>query len=181
MSHYGVNAGVPKTLIQFLIRWATRTDQFDAETDRVLEAILAQEISPELVPGAAAAIDRRTGSGPTRCTISSCTISCARGPRRRRSRSWRGRRGRMPRAGRWPVGVFPKTPRSPTTCRRSCNWLETFLHRFFVTSQFKRSAIPNGPKVSGAAARCSPRGDWRAPSDGTARPWLDELKANGPV
>src|SRR3546814_11836757 len=50
MSHYGVNAGVPKTLIQFLIRWAIKTDQYDAETDAVLGDILAAEISPELVP-----------------------------------------------------------------------------------------------------------------------------------
>ena len=50
MSHYAVNAGVPKTLIQFLIRWCIRTDQFDAETDAVLDAILDTEISPELVP-----------------------------------------------------------------------------------------------------------------------------------
>ena len=53
MSHYGVNAGVPKTLIQYLIRWTTRTDQFDPATDEVLEAILATEISPELVPAEA--------------------------------------------------------------------------------------------------------------------------------
>ncbi|HAC50702.1 MAG TPA: NAD(+) synthase, partial [Sulfitobacter sp.] len=50
MSHYAVNTGVPKTLIQYLIRWATRSGQFDAETDGVLQAILDTEISPELVP-----------------------------------------------------------------------------------------------------------------------------------
>ena len=55
-------------------------------------------------------------------------------------------------------------------------WLELFLFRFFQTSQFKRSALPNSPKVS-MGGSLSPRGDWRAPSDGTADPWLAELRA----
>ena len=58
-------------------------------------------------------------------------------------------------------------------------WLETFLFRFFTTSQFKRSALPNGPKISSGGS-LSPRGDWRAPSDGNAKVWIEELLANVP-
>jgi NAD+ synthase (glutamine-hydrolysing) len=58
-------------------------------------------------------------------------------------------------------------------------WLREFLWRFFQTSQFKRSAIPNGPKVSSGGA-LSPRGDWRAPSDSSAAVWIAELEKNGP-
>ena len=79
---------------------------------------------------------------------------------------------RGPLAARFPGGRRA----TPMTCRRSRKWLEAFLCRFFQTSQFKRSAIPNGPKVSAGGA-LSPRGDWRAPSDGSARAWLDELAA----
>ena len=50
MSHYNVNAGVPKTLVQHLIRWVAETDQFDTETNELLEEILEQEITPELIP-----------------------------------------------------------------------------------------------------------------------------------
>ncbi len=59
-------------------------------------------------------------------------------------------------------------------------WLGVFLDRFFRFSQFKRSALPNGPKVSAGGA-LSPRGDWRAPSDSSARAWLDELERNVPT
>ena len=83
-----------------------------------------------------------------------------------------------PAAGRWPIG-FPPDKRNQYDLATIARWLEVFLRRFFAFSQFKRSAIPNGPKVSTAGA-LSPRGDWRAPSDGTARPWLDELAANLP-
>jgi NAD+ synthase (glutamine-hydrolysing) len=54
-------------------------------------------------------------------------------------------------------------------------WLGVFLRRFFQTSQFKRSALPNGPKV-GSGGSLSPRGDWRAPSDGNATAWLEDLE-----
>src|SRR3546814_19656292 len=78
---------------------------------------------------------------------------------------------RPPRSTRTDT-LFPYT----TLFRSIRHWLENFLFRFFQISQFKRSAIPNGPKVSGGGAP-SPRGDWRAPSDGTARIWLDELES----
>jgi NAD+ synthase (glutamine-hydrolysing) len=77
--------------------------------------------------------------------------------------------------GLWPVGYPDALKRAYdlTTIRK---WLETFLFRFFQISQFKRTAIPNSPKVSAGGA-LSPRGDWRAPADGNAGPWLDELRA----
>jgi NAD+ synthase (glutamine-hydrolysing) len=81
-------------------------------------------------------------------------------------------------AGAWPLG-YPEAVRTAYDLDTIKLWLERFLFRFFQISQFKRSAIPNGPKVSAGGA-LSPRGDWRAPSDGTATAWLDELAANGP-
>jgi NAD+ synthase (glutamine-hydrolysing) len=81
-------------------------------------------------------------------------------------------------AGRWPRD-FPAKARHAYDLPVIRDWLEKFLVRFFVTSQFKRSAIPNAPKVSAGGA-LSPRGDWRAPSDGTAAPWLAELARNLP-
>ena len=181
MSHYAVNAGVPKTLIQFLIRWCIRTDQYDAETDRVLDAILGQEISPELVPAGADGAMQSTeeqGRAHTRSTTSSRITSSATAWRRRRSRSWRSRRGKMP-SGAAGRAIFRRRRATAYDLPTIRGWLEKFLFRFFTISQFKRSAIPNGPKVSAGGA-LSPRGDWRAPSDGTAKPFLDELKANLP-
>jgi len=80
--------------------------------------------------------------------------------------------------GRWPEG-FPQAKRNAYDLETIRHWLEKFLHRFFATSQFKRSALPNGPKVSAGGA-LSPRGDWRAPSDSVATPWLEELRSNVP-
>ena len=180
MSHYAVNAGVPKTLIQFLIRWCVRTDQYDAQTDAILEAILGTEISPELIPaGADGAIQSteakigpyalndfflhyvvRHGMAPSK--IAFLTLH-----------AWRDAA-----AGRWPRD-FPEAQRAEYDLATIAEWLHKFLIRFFATSQFKRSAIPNGPKVSSGGA-LSPRGDWRAPSDGTARVWLEELQRGLP-
>lgn len=180
MSHYTVNAGVPKTLIQYLIRWCERTDQFDAETDRVLEAILAQEISPELVPadasGAMQSTEAKIGPYPLNDFFLHHIVRHGAAPSKvafLALQAWQDRQ-----AGLWPLGI-PVETRAEYDLATIRHWLEKFLVRFFQTSQFKRSAIPNGPKVSSAGA-LSPRGDWRAPSDGTAKPWLDELAANLP-
>jgi NAD+ synthase (glutamine-hydrolysing) len=180
MSHYAVNAGVPKTLIQFLIRWAIKTGQFDHAANQVLAAILAAEISPELIPADADGRVQSTESmiGPyelhdfflhhiARFGLPPSTVAFL---------AWHAWRDRD--AGRWPLEV-PLEKRSEYDLETIRRWLELFLKRFFGTTQFKRSAIPNGPKVSTAGA-LSPRGDWRAPSDGTARPWLAELAANLP-
>ena len=78
----------------------------------------------------------------------------------------------------WP-DLIPDDRRNQYTLREIKHWLEGFLERFFHTSQFKRSAMPNAPKV-GSGGSLSPRGDWRAPSDGTARTWLAELREQVP-
>ncbi|MBM3927288.1 MAG: NAD(+) synthase, partial [Sphingomonadales bacterium] len=180
MSHYGVNAGVPKTLIQYLIRWAVRTGQFDADTNGVLEAILATEISPELVPadasGAMQSTQDRIGPYELHDFFAHYVLRHGLPPSKIAFLAWHAWRDAA--AGRWPMGV-PDDARNAYDLATIARWLEAFLRRFFQTSQFKRSALPNGPKVSPGGA-VSPRGDWRAPSDGTAAPWLDELRANLP-
>jgi NAD+ synthase (glutamine-hydrolysing) len=180
MSHYGVNAGVPKTLIQFLIRWCIATDQYDGETDAVLEAILAQEISPELVPadesGAMQSTESKIGPYALNDFFAHYVLRHGLAPSKIAFLAWHAWRDID--AGRWPAG-YPADARTAYDIDTVRVWLERFLYRFFQTSQFKRSALPNSPKVSAGGA-VSPRGDWRAPSDGTASSWLAELAANGP-
>jgi NAD+ synthase (glutamine-hydrolysing) len=180
MSHYAVNAGVPKTLIQYLIRWSVTSGQFDPETDAVLTAILDTEISPELVPTGE---DEEIQS--TEATIGPYALNdfflyhimrYGLPPSKVAFLAWHAWHDRE--AGRWPEG-FPEEGRPEYDLPVIRHWLEKFLHRFFATSQFKRSALPNGPKVSAGGA-LSPRGDWRAPSDSTAAPWLAELRDNVP-
>jgi NAD+ synthase (glutamine-hydrolysing) len=180
MSHYAVNSGVPKTLIQFLIRWCIRTDQYDTATDAVLERILATEISPELVPAGSDGAIQSTESviGPYALNdfFAHYVIRFGLAPSKIAFLAWHAWRDAA--AGRWPLD-FPESARTDYDLATIKAWLEKFLIRFFATSQFKRSAMPTGPKVSAGGA-LSPRGDWRAPSDGTAAVWLDELKRNVP-
>jgi NAD+ synthase (glutamine-hydrolysing) len=180
MSHYGVNAGVPKTLIQFLIRWCIQTDQYDPATDAVLDAILATEISPELVPadasGAIQSTESRIGPYALNDFFAHYVLRHGLAPSKIAFLAWHA--WRDVEAGRWPIG-YPEAGRTAYELETVKHWLEKFLFRFFQTSQFKRSALPNAPKVSPGGA-VSPRGDWRAPSDGTAAVWLAELAANGP-
>jgi NAD+ synthase (glutamine-hydrolysing) len=180
MSHYAVNAGVPKTLIQFLIRWAIRTSQYDGETDRVLEAILATEISPELVPadadGALQSTESMIGPYALNDFFAHYVIRHGMAPSQITFLAWHAWHDAE--SGAWPAD-HPSAARVAYDLPTIRHWLEKFLTRFFRTSQFKRSALPNGPKVSAGGA-LSPRGDWRAPSDGTATVWLDELIRNMP-
>jgi NAD+ synthase (glutamine-hydrolysing) len=178
MSHYAVNAGVPNTLIQYLIRWAVKTGQFDGETNRILTAILGTEISPELVPadasGAIQSTQDKIGPYELHDFFLHSTVRHGLAPSKIAFLAWHAWRDAE--AGEWPID-FPLDGRNAYDLDTIKRWLELFLYRFFEISQFKRSAIPNGPKVS-AAASLSPRGDWRAPSDGTASLWLDELRGN---
>ena len=181
MSHYNVNGSVAKTLIQHLIRWVAQTGQFDdGGVARRCTSILDTEISPELVPADAdGAIQRpRRRSAPTSCRTSTSSTSPASACGRRRSRSWPGTPGATRRraTGRRTSRRRRATPTTWPTSRSGCG---VFLFRFFEISQFKRSALPNGPKVV-SGGTLSPRGDWRAPSDGNARVWLDELEDNVP-
>jgi NAD+ synthase (glutamine-hydrolysing) len=179
MSHYGVNAGVPKTLIQYLIRWCVASDQFDPATDAVLEAILATEISPELVPaqdGRIQSTESKIGPYELHDFFLHHTIRYGQRPSKVAFLAWHA--WHDARSGLWPID-FPEDARRSYDLPTIAKWLETFLWRFFAFAQFKRSALPNGPKVSAGGA-LSPRGDWRAPSDATAAPWLDELRRSLP-
>lgn len=176
MSHYAVNSGVPKTLIQYLIRWAVSTDQFDPATDDVLLSILDTEISPELVPAGADGEIQSTESiiGPYELNdfFLHHTIRWGQRPSKIAFLAWHA--WRDARSGQWPAD-FPEAKKNEYDLAIIRDWLEKFIRRFFAFSQFKRSAIPNGPKVSAGGA-LSPRGDWRAPSDAVADVWLDELR-----
>ncbi len=175
MSHYAVNASVPKTLIQHVIRWVAEAERFGAEASSTLREILATEISPELVPGKAGEIQAtesligpyelqdfnlyytlRFGFTPTKIAF---LAYCA----------WRDRS-----LGSWPD--IPADQRHEYDLSEIKNHLRTFLFRFFKLSQFKRSCIPNAPKV-GSGGSLSPRGDYRAPSDSEASAWLAELES----
>ncbi|MBV8685664.1 MAG: NAD(+) synthase [Alphaproteobacteria bacterium] len=177
MSHYGVNAGVPKTLMQYLIRWAVKSGQFDSETNRVLEAILETKISPELVPadekGEMQSTEDRIGPYELHDFFLFHILRSGQPPSKVAFLAWQAW-GEVER-GLWPVG-YPDALKRAYDLDTIRKWLEVFLFRFFQISQFKRTAIPNSPKVSAGGA-LSPRGDWRAPADGNAGPWLEELKA----
>jgi NAD+ synthase (glutamine-hydrolysing) len=157
MSHYNVNAGVPKTLIQHLIRWVVSSGQFDDEVGEVLTAILGTEISPELVPGEELqSTEGKIGPYALHDFFLFYTLRYGFRPSKIAflcQHAWLGDRYQL------------------SEIRR---WLELFIRRFFAFAQFKRSALPNGPKVS-AGGSLSPRGDWRAPSDGNAEAWLRDL------
>ena len=175
MSHYNVNGGVPKTLIQHLIRWVADTGLFSAETDDVLRRILATEISPELVPVEAGAPPQSTEAkvGPYELQDFTLYYVLRHGFRPSKIAFLAEHAWGDVAAGAWPPG-FAQDRRRAYDRAAIRHWLGLFLERFFGFSQFKRSAMPNGPKVA-AGGSLSPRGDWRAPSDGTAAAWLAEL------
>lgn len=177
MAHYHVNASVPKTLIQYLIRWVAATGQLGDEASRVLSAIIETEFSPELIPGngdgdqpsqkTEAVVGpyelqdfnlyyiTRLGYLPTK--VAFLAYNC-----------WRDKE-----RGRWPD--IPQDRRHQYTIGEIKHWLSVFAYRFFQISQFKRSCIPNAPKV-GSGGSLSPRGDYRAPSDSEATVWLEQVK-----
>ena len=182
MSHYNVNSSVPKTLVQHLIRWACSHGRLGEDIGTTLRSILDTEISPELVP--VSGDEDQPGQsteeivGPFDLQDFNLYYFSRYGFRPSKvaylaERAW----GDVER-GDWP-------PDSALESRRAYDletikkWLEVFLVRFFETSQFKRSAMPNGPKV-GSGGSLSPRGDWRAPSDAKAESWLEELRRNVP-
>ena len=177
MSHYGVNAGVPKTLIQYLIRWVVKSGQFDAATNDILTAILATKISPELVPADAAgemqSTEDRIGPYELHDFFLYHILRSGQPPSKVAFLAWKAWKDAG--EGLWPID-YPDALKREYDLPTIRRWLEVFLYRFFQISQFKRSALPNSPKVS-MGGSLSPRGDWRAPSDGIAGPWLDELKA----
>jgi NAD+ synthase (glutamine-hydrolysing) len=171
MSHYNVNASVPKTLIGHLVRWVADTGTVGTNGSQVLTDILETEISPELVPGKADA----SGDGEAKVQSTQDVI----GPYELQDfnlyyilrygfapskvaflalSAWRNDDGA---ADKYALADIKRV-------------LGIFVWRFFKTSQFKRSCVPNAPKV-GSGGSLSPRGDWRAPSDGEATVWLNDL------
>jgi len=175
MSHYNVNGGVPKTLIQHLIRWVIASGQFDGEVGDTLQAVLDTEISPELVPVAEGAAPQSTEAkvGPYALQDFSLFYALRYGFAPSKIAFLALHAWQDVDAGPWPPG-FPASRRTAYDLAQIRHWLEVFVQRFYAFSQFKRSAMPNGPKVS-AGGSLSPRGDWRAPSDASARTWLAEL------
>jgi NAD+ synthase (glutamine-hydrolysing) len=176
MSHYSINASVPKTLIQFLIRWVADTNQLGVATSAVLRSILATDFSPELIPGDPARDQptQRTEDvvGPYELQDFTLyyTIRFGYLPSKIAFLAyccWRDRS-----SGLWPD--VPEEQRKQYTIGQIKHWLSGFAWRFFQTSQFKRSCVPNSPKV-GSGGSLSPRGDYRAPSDSEATVWLDEI------
>jgi NAD+ synthase (glutamine-hydrolysing) len=180
MSHYNVNASVPKTLIRHLVRWLVSSRQFDERTLDVLARIADTPISPELVPGAGdqPAQSSEAVVGPYELQDFHLYYVSRFGYRPSKVAFLALAAWGDAAAGSWPETVPPAERRAydlPTIC----HWLDVFLRRFFQGSQFKRSAMPNGPKV-GSGGSLSPRSDWRAPSDSPATVWLEELRANVP-
>ena len=180
MSHYNPNASVAKTLIQHLIRFVAASGDVGEETVRVLHDILATEISPELVPPGADGLIQSTESivGPYALQDFNLFYTTRFGfrPSKIAYLSWNA--WSSPDRGRWPPNI-PDTAKRAYSLREIKQWLRVFLYRFFQLSQFKRSALPNGPKISSGGS-LSPRGDWRAPSDATATVWLEQLEAGVP-
>ena len=176
MSHYAVNASVPKTLIQHVVRWVAGTKRLGAEASRTLLEILATPISPELVPGdgseSGPAQDTEAIIGPYELQDFNLyyTLRFGYPPAKIAFLAWCAWHDRN--VGPWPD--IPAEAHHQYGIGELKGHLRIFLHRFFQLSQFKRSCIPNAPKV-GSGGSLSPRGDWRAPSDSESTAWLSAL------
>lgn len=158
MSMYGVNAGVPKTLVRYLVRWVAET-QVNPEASAVLNDVLDTPVSPELLPAdSEGKIAQKTEDivGPYELHDFFLYYMIRFGFRPAKIYFL----AQQAFAGIYPDEVIKK-------------WLTTFLRRFF-TQQFKRSCMPDGPKVG--SINLSPRGDWRMPSDATATAWMEEAE-----
>jgi NAD+ synthase (glutamine-hydrolysing) len=154
MSHYNVNVSVPKTLIQYLIGWVAKSGQFNEAVNKALNRVLATDISPELKPNQKT--EEVIGPYELQDFHLYYTLRFGYAPAKvafLAAHAWKGK---------YRLAEIRK-------------WLRVFLERFFRASQYKRSALPNGPKV-GSGGSLSPRGDWRAPSDGNAVVWLADLE-----
>ncbi len=180
MSHYSVNAGVPKTLVQHLIRWVISHGEFEQHTNEVLAEILGQEITPELIPIEEGTKPQATEDsvGPYNLQDFTLALVVRHGfrPRKIAFLAWHAWKDID--TGEWPPG-FPAEARVAYGLTDVRAWLEVFVKRFFA-NQFKRSALPNGPKVS-PSGTMSPRGDWRMPSDARGTAWLAEIERDVPA
>ncbi|MFT4172751.1 MAG: NAD(+) synthase, partial [Rhodocyclaceae bacterium] len=181
MSHYNVNCGLPKTLIQHVIRWVIASGQFNDDVGQTLDIIVEQEISPELVPVGEGETPQSTQEkiGPYELQDFTLFYVLRYGFAPSKIAFLAEQAWGDTERGAWPPG-FPQARRNAYPLPVIRKWLHVFLRRFFGFSQYKRSAVPNGPKVLAGGA-LSPRGDWRAPSDGNAAIWLAELERNVPT
>ena len=175
MSHYNVNASVPKTLVKHLVRWVAASGSVGDSARQVLDDIVATEVSPELVPGTASDKPAQSSEdvvGPYELQDFHLyqVLRYGFAPSKVAFLAWTAWHDAS--LGRWPDG--PDVARRQYSIGEIKTHLRTFLYRFFKTSQFKRSVAPNAPKV-GSGGSLSPRGDWRAPSDSEATVWLSEL------
>lgn len=175
MAHYHVNASVPKTLVQYLIGWVAKAGQLGPEGSAVLMEVLETKISPELVPGEPGAQPAQRAEeliGPYELQDFHLYYILRFGytPPKVAFLAWSAWHDRE--AGTWPD--VPELKRRQYTIGEIKRWLGVFLERYFHFSQFKRSAIPNAPKV-GSGGSLSPRGDYRAPSDSEPAAWLAQL------
>lgn len=175
MSHYNVNSGVPKTLIQHLIRWVISSGQFDDEVGEILQSVLDTEITPELVPAAEGeevqSSEAKVGPYALQDFTLFHVLRYGFRPSKIAFLAWHAWSDSA--RGNWPPG-FPDGKRPAYSLSDIRHWLRVFAQRYYSFSQFKRSAMPNGPKVSHGGS-LSPRGDWRAPSDMPATVWLAEI------
>ncbi len=175
MAHYHVNASVPKTLIQYLIRWEAESGQLGAEASQVLKEVLETEFSPELVPPdgnghAAQRSEDVVGPYELQDFHLYYTLRFGYAPTKVAFLAWSAWHDHK--KGNWPD--IPESKRHQYSIADIKRWLGVFLDRFFKFSQFKRSALPNAPKV-GSGGSLSPRSDYRAPSDAEASAWLIQL------
>ncbi len=177
MAHYHVNASVPKTLIQYLINWVANTEQLGSEASEVLVEVLETEISPELIPGEgeneqpAQRSEEVVGPYEIQDFHLYYTLRFGYLPSKTAFLAWHAWHDKK--VGNWPD--IQELKRKQYGLNEIKKWLRVFLERFFKQSQYKRSAIPNAPKV-GSGGSLSPRGDYRAPSDSEATVWLSQLE-----
>ena len=176
MSHYNPNGSVSKTLIQHLIRFVAASGDVSKDTAAILHDILNTEISPELIPAGEKGVVQATESfvGPYALQDFNLYYLTRLGYRPSKIAFLAWNAWHDIEKGAWPANL-PEGTRRAYTLEEIRSWLALFLRRFF-TNQFKRSALPNGPKISSGGS-LSPRGDWRAPSDGSPDVWLEEMKA----
>jgi NAD+ synthase (glutamine-hydrolysing) len=175
MAHYAVNASVPKTLLRHLLHWLVGSGELEANAVEVINEVLAAPSSPELLPTISGAAPQSAEAtvGPYALQDFNLYYLSRYGFRPSKvaflaHQAWSDRA-----RGLWPETI-PPAERVEYDLITICRWLRLFLQRFFQASQFKRSALPNGPKI-GSGGSLSPRGDWRAPSDASAEVWLSEL------
>ncbi|MEM9789701.1 MAG: NAD(+) synthase [Planctomycetota bacterium] len=179
MSHYAVNCSVPKTLIQHLIRWTATTEDFAAARDVLLD-IVDTEFSPELIPagedgdGGKPAQRAEDVVGPYELQDFHLFYALRYGYAPSKIAYLAHHAWKDVNAGLWPPTLTDHDPQNQYDLPTIKRWLRVFIQRYYGFAQFKRSAIPNGPKVS-TGGSLSPRGDWRAPTDGSPTAWLADL------